>query len=153
MCEAFLFYFLDQRLSRKSNKSKCSLRFVAEFLACLLSTRMWRCLEIFNHGLGDTSAAVRSASWLALSTREGSDGHEGADRMDVDTLAKGNAPSWVRWVLVLDTSSSWCKFYHNMFIIELYLYINPVASKVVEYHGFMFHCHSSDVEISRTLKQ
>lgn len=93
--------------------SKYFLRFIAEFLTnhVFPTSNTWRSLEIFNQGLGDTSAAVRSASWLALS-RDDSNGHQGADRLDVDTLAKGDAQTlgasfvgfcW-NW---LDTSSSW----------------------------------------------
>lgn len=80
--------------------SKYFLRFIAEFLTnhVFPTSNTWRSLEIFNHGLGDTSAAVRSASWLALS-RDDSDGPQGAERMDVDTLAKGDAPSWVQVLL------------------------------------------------------
>ena len=81
--------------------STCFLRFIAEFLTnhVFPTSNTWRSLEIFNHGLGDTSAAVRSASWLALS-RDDSDGPQGAERMDVDTLA-GNAASWVQvWFLL-----------------------------------------------------
>lgn len=75
------------------------------------ASNTWRSLEIFNHGLGDTSAAVRSASWLALS-RDDSDGPQGAERMDVDTLAKGDAPSWVQ-VLLVFVGIGWIHPHHG----------------------------------------